>query len=255
MTESQHTPPGGVHAIKTIAKREWNAYFNSPIAYVFIVIFLVLCGFFTFSVSQFYEAGQADLRPFFLWHPWLYLILIPAVAMRLWAEERKTGTIELLLTLPVTTGQAIAGKFVAAWLFLLLALALTFPVILTTMYLGTPDPGVVFCGYLGSALLAGSYLAVGMFTSALTRNQVISFVLAVMLGLFLILAGFPPVTDFLSRWAPLWIVEGVAQFSFMTHFQSMQRGVLDVRDIVYFLSVIGFMLYATHFALTQKATR
>jgi ABC-2 type transport system permease protein len=239
-------------AARAIAKREWNAYFNSPVAYVFIIIFLVLSGFFTFSVSRFYEAGQADLQSFFFWHPWLYLILVPAAAMRLWAEERRSGTIELLLTMPVTTTQAILGKFFAAWMFLALALALTFPVVLTAYYLGRPDAGPIVCGYVGSALLAGAFVAVGMFTSALTRNQVISFILAVVIGLFLILAGFPPVTELVGRFAPVWFVEGVAAFSFVSHFDALQRGVIDLRDVLYFASVIVFMLFATNVVLENR---
>ena len=238
---------------RVIAKREWSAYFNSPIAYVFIVIFLLLSGFFTFQLRyRLFEAGQANLENFFFWHPWLYLLLVPAVAMRLWAEERRTGTIELLLTMPVTTAQALLGKFVAAWGFLLLGLLLTFPVVVTVEYLGAPDYGPIVCGYIGSALLAGAYVAVGLFTSALTRNQVISFILSVVIGLFLILAGFPPVTDLLARVAPDWIVDGVAAFSFITHFESLQRGVIDVRDLAYFASVIGFMLFATHVAIESR---
>lgn len=239
--------------IRAILKREWGAYFNSPIAYVFMVIFLVMAGFFPFAVSGLYEGGQATLRPFFFWHPWLYLILVPAVAMRLWSEERRSGTIELLLTIGVTPTQAVVAKFVAAWLFMMLTLALTFPVVLTLVYLGNPDLGVAFSGYLGSLLLAGAYLSVGLLTSAMTRNQVVSFILAVLVGLFLLLAGFPPVTDLLSRWAPEWLVAVVAGFSFMPHFESMQRGILDLRDVVYFLSVIGFMLCATHAVLKSKA--
>jgi ABC-2 type transport system permease protein len=236
-----------------IAKREWAGYFNSPVAYVFIIIFLALTGFFTFAISRFYEANQADLRGFFMWHPWLYLILVPAVGMRLWSEERRSHTIELLLTLPVTTGQAILGKFAAAWAFLLLALALTFPIVFTATYLGAPDLGVVFTGYVGSAFLAGAYLSVAMLTSAMTKNQVISFIVAVVVGLFLILAGFPPVTDLLARWAPVWLVDGVAAFSFMSHYDTLQRGVLDLRDLIYFASVIGFMLFTTHVVLQHKA--
>src|SRR5437870_10666762 len=176
--------------IKTIAKRELGAYFSSPIAYVFIVIFLLLCGFFTFMVGGFFERQEASLvRPFFDWHPWFYLFLVPAVGMRLWAEERRVGTLELLLTMPVTGWQAIVGKFLASWLFLALALALTFPVVISVGYLGSPDYGVIFCGYVGSLLLAGAYLAVGCLTSAMTRNQVISFILSVVICLFLILAG------------------------------------------------------------------
>ncbi len=244
-----------IEHVKAITKREWSAYFNSPIAYIFIIIFLSLAGFFTFAVSRFYEAGQADLRGFFMWHPWLYLILVPAVAMRLWSEERRSGTAELLLTLAVTPTQAVVGKFLAAWLFMLLALAMTFPMVLTTCYLGSPDLGVALCGYIGSALLAGAYLAVGFFTSALTRNQVVSFVLAVVLGLFLILAGYPPVTDLLARWSPAWLVNGVAAFSFMSHYETMQRGILDLRDFIYFASVIGFMLFVTHLVIRNTSSK
>lgn len=238
--------------IMTIARREWHSYFNSPVAYVFIIIFLALNGFFTFSVSRFYESGQADLQSFFFWHPWLYLILVPAVAMRLWAEERRTGTIELLLTLPTTGMQAIAGKFLAAWAFLTLALALTFPVAVTAAYLGDPDVGAMVSGYLGSSLLAGAYVAVGLFTSAMTRNQVISFIVSVVIGLFLILAGFPPVTDTIARFSPDWLVSVVAGFSFVSHFETLQRGVMDLRDFVYFASVIGFMLFATHIVINNR---
>lgn len=236
----------------TIAKRELKSYFESPVAYVFLVVFLMLTGFLTFSVSHYYENGEADLRPFFFWHPWVYLILVPAAAMRLWAEERRAGTIELLLTLPLTMAQAIVGKFIAAWLFLGLALALTFPIVLTTMYLGSPDLGVVACGYAGSFLMAGAYLAVGSLTSALTRNQVISFVLSVVVCLFLVLAGWPPVVDTLVKWAHPAIVQTVASFSVMPHFESMQRGVLDARDVSYYVSVIAFMLFATHVALGAR---
>ena len=239
----------------TIARREWSAYFNSPVAYIFIMIFLALAGFFTFSVSGFYEAGQADLRSFFVWHPWLYLILVPAVAMRLWAEERRQGTLELLFTSTVTPAQAITGKLVAAWAFLGLALLLTFPVPLTAAWLGQPDWGVIVAGYIASFLLAGAYLAVGMFTSALTRNQVISFILAVVLGLFLILAGFQPVTELLSQWAPQWLVDGVAAFSFMPHYEALQRGVLDARDFLYFASITGFMLFLTQLVLDNRTGR
>ncbi|MCF7848063.1 MAG: ABC transporter permease [Kiritimatiellales bacterium] len=244
-----------IQHVLAIAKREWRSYFDSPVAYVFIIIFLMLAGFFTFSVSRFYEAGQATLSGFFTWHPWLYMILVPAVAMRLWAEERRSGTIELLFTVSVTPIQALLGKFIAAWLFLALALALTFPLVITAVYLGAPDLGVVFSGYFGSMLLAGAYLSVGMFTSALTRNQVISFILAVVIGLFLILAGFPPVTDLLARWAPVWLVDGVAAFSFMSHYETLQRGIIDLRDLAYFASVMAFMLLATQAVLKSKVGR
>ena len=235
-----------------IMKRELASYFESPVAYVFLVVFLMLLGFFTFSVSNYYEAGQADLRGFFFWHPWVYLLLVPAASMRLWAEERKSGTVELLLTLPITMTQAILGKFLAAWLFLTIALALTFPVVLTTMYLGDPDLGVVWGGYIGCILLAGTYLSVGMLASALTRNQVISFVLSLVGCLFLVLAGWPPVTRMLIEWAPDWLVTGVASFSVMPHFESIQRGVLDLRDVGYYLSMIVVMLFATHLTIENR---
>src|SRR3954452_14723120 len=231
--------------IKTIAKPEIAGYFASPVAYVFIVIFLLLCGFFTFMLGGFFERREASLVSFFLWHPWLYLFLVPAVGMRLWSEERRLGTLELLLTMPITTWQAIVGNFLASWLFLILALALTFPVWLTVNWLGSPDNGVIFAGYVGSALLSGAYLAISCMTSAMTRNQVISFIVSVMICLFLILAGFTPVTDLLVRWANPTFVQAIAAFSVMTHFEGFQRGVLDLRDVVFFISVIGFALFTT----------
>src|SRR4051795_1995969 len=199
--------------IRGIMKRELGGYFTSPIAYVFLVIFLLLTGFFTFTVGNFFERGEASLVSFFTWHPWLYLFLVPAVGMRLWSEERRLGTLELLLTLPITSWQAIVGKFLASWLFLALALVLTFPVVITVNYLGSPDNGVIFCAYVGSLLLAGAYLAIGSLTSAMTRNQVISFILSVVICLFLILAGWPPVTNLLIRWAPATLVDFVTSFS------------------------------------------
>jgi ABC-2 type transport system permease protein len=237
---------GAAAHIKTISKRELSAYFASPVAYVFIVIFLLLAGFFTFMAGGFFERGQANLSSFFVWHPWLYLFLVPAVGMRLWSEERRMGTMELLLTMPITAWQAIVGKFVASWLFLLLALVCTFPVIITVNYLGNPDNGVIFAAYVGSFLLAGSYLAISSMTSALTRNQVISFILSVVISLFLILAGWPPVTRLLDQLTdnPR-LVESVAAFSVMTHFEGFQRGVIDIRDLVFFLSVIVFCLFTT----------
>jgi ABC-2 type transport system permease protein len=231
--------------IKAIMKRELGGYFTSPIAYVFLVIFLLLTGFFTFTVGNFFERGEASLVSFFTWHPWLYLFLVPAAGMRLWAEERRLGTLELLLTLPVTTSQAIIGKFLASWLFLALALALTFPVVITVNYLGSPDNGVILAGYVGSLMLAGSYLAISCMTSAMTRNQVISFILSVMICLFLILAGYTPVTDLLDRFASPLFVQVIAAFSVMTHFEGFQRGVLDLRDVLFFVSVMGFALFTT----------
>lgn len=234
-----------IRHVMTIAKREIVGYFASPVAFVFIVIFLLLAGFFTFMVGGFFERGQANLESFFAWHPWLYLFLVPAVAMRMWSEERRLGTIELLLTMPVTPWQAIVGKFLASWAVLALALALTFPVAITVNYLGNPDNGVIAAGYIGSLLMAGAYLAVGAMTSALTRNQVISFVISVVLCLFLILAGWPPVTNLLVHWASPWLVETIASFSVMTHFEGLQRGLLDSRDILFFLSAIVFCLFST----------
>ena len=232
-------------AVWTIAKRELASYFTSPVAYVFLVIFLLLTGFFTFTAGSFFERGEASLAAFFGWHPWLYLVLVPAVGMRLWAEERRSGTLELLLTMPVTTWQAIVAKFLASWIFLAAALALTFPAIVTVNVLGEPDNGVILAGYLGSLVVAGAYLAVSCMTSAMTRNQVVAFILAVVLCLFLILAGFNPVTDLLVRWASPAVVDTVAAFSVIAHFDGFQRGVIDTRDLFFFLSVIGFALFAT----------
>jgi ABC-2 type transport system permease protein len=231
--------------IKAVMKRELGGYFTSPIAYVFLVIFLLLTGFFTFTVGNFFERAEASLVSFFTWHPWLYLFLVPAVGMRLWSEERRLGTLELLLTLPITTWQAIVGKFLASWVFLALALLLTFPVIITVNWLGDPDNGVIIAGYVGSLLLAGAYLAISCMTSAMTRNQVISFILSVMICLFLILAGYTPVTDLLTRFANPIVTQTIAAFSVMTHFEGFQRGVLDTRDVLFFASVIGFALFTT----------
>jgi ABC-2 type transport system permease protein len=231
--------------IKAIMKRELGGYFTSPIAYVFLVIFLLLTGFFTFTVGNFFERGEASLVSFFTWHPWLYLFLVPAVGMRLWSEERRLGTLELLLTMPLTAWQAILGKFLASWLFLGLALALTFPVVITVNWLGDPDNGVIAAGYVGSFLLAGAYLAISCMTSAMTRNQVISFILSVMICLFLILAGYTPVTDLLTKFANPIVTQVIAAFSVMTHFEGFQRGVLDTRDVIFFASVMGFALFTT----------
>jgi ABC-2 type transport system permease protein len=231
--------------IKAVMKRELGGYFTSPIAYVFLVIFLLLTGFFTFTVGNFFERAEASLVSFFTWHPWLYLFLVPAVGMRLWSEERRLGTLELLLTLPITIWQAIVGKFLASWVFLALALLLTFPVWITVNWLGDPDNGVIVAGYVGSLLLAGAYLAISCMTSAMTRNQVISFILSVMICLFLILAGYTPVTDLLTRFANPVITQTIAAFSVMTHFEGFQRGVLDTRDVIFFASVIGFALFTT----------
>ncbi len=243
-----------VNNVKAVLKRELAGYFGSAVAYVFLVIFLMLLGFFTFYISHFYEAGQADLQGFFQWHPWIYMFLIPAAAMRLWAEERRMGTIELVLTFPITVGEVILGKFLAAWMFIGVGLLLTFPVVITVIYLGSPDPGPIFCGYVGSFLMAGAFLSVGLMTSSLTRSQVISFILSVVICLFFILAGFPPVTDVLSAWAPAWLIRMVSELSFLTHFISIERGVLDARDILYYASVILFMLFANGIVIQNRKT-
>lgn len=231
--------------IITISKREVCGCFASPVAAVFLVIFLLLSGFFTFMIGGFFERGEASLGSFFGWHPWLYLFLVPAVGMRMWSEERRSGTIELLLTMPVTPWQAILGKFLASWLVLALALVLTFPVVITVNYLGHPDNGVILAGYIGSLLLGGAYLSVSAMTSAMTRNQVVSFIIAVVVCLFLILAGWPPVTDLLVQWASPWFVNAISAFSVITHFESIAKGVVDSRDVLFFLSVIVFSLFTT----------
>ncbi len=229
--------------IRAITKRELGGYFSSPVAYVFIVIFLLLTGFFTFMAGNFFERGQANLDSFFLWHPWLYLFLVPCVGMRLWAEERRVGTIGLLLTKPITAWQAIVGKFLASWIFLGLALALTFPVFITVNYLGSPDNGIIIAAYLGSLLMAGTYLAISCMTSAMTRNQVVSFILSVVICLFLVLCGFPPVTNLLTRMEKPWLVDLVSSLSVMTHFQPFTTGMVDSRDVIFFLLIIGFALF------------
>src|SRR5437870_12251211 len=231
--------------IWTIAKRELVAYFTSPVAYVFLVVFVPLAGFFTLTAGSFFERGEARLAAFFGWHPWLYLVLVPAVGMRVWAEERRSGTMELLLTMPVSTWQAIVAKFLASWIFLAVALALTFPTVITVNLLGEPDNGILFAGYLGSLFLAGAYLAITCMTSAMTRNQVVAFIVSVVICLFFILAGFNPVTDLMARWASPAVIDTVAAFSVVTHYDGFQRGVIDTRDLFFFLSVIGFALFAT----------
>lgn len=226
----------------TIFKREFRSYFSTPIALIFLTVFLVLNGFFTFKLGRFFEAGQADLRGFFLWHPWLYLFIVPAVSMRLWAEEKKSGTIELLLTLPVSLFQATAGKFLAAWAFLGLALLLTFPVVVTAGYLGSPDYGVILVGYIGSFLMAGAYLAIGCAVSSATSNQVISFVVTTSICLTLILLGFDPVIEALTGVFPTGIVDQIANLSFPFHFEAIQRGVIDFRDLIFFLTLMFLSL-------------
>jgi ABC-2 type transport system permease protein len=235
-----------------IMRRELASYFATPLAYVFILIFLVLANAFTFYLGGFFERGQSDLQVFFYWHPWLYLFLIPAISMRLWAEERKSGSIELLMTQPVTLWEAVLGKYFAAWLFAGLALALTFPIWITVNYLGNPDNGTILAAYVGSLLLAGGYLAVGSCMSAVTNNQVIAFILGVVACFLVLLAGFPLVLDAFRGWAPQWLVDAVASLSFLTHFDSIKKGVIDVRDLLYFGMLSAFFLLATSIALDLR---
>lgn len=237
---------------KTIFKRELNSYFNTPIAYVFIVIYVFLTGVFTFKLAHFYEAGQADLRAFFFWHPWLYLFLVPSVSMRLWSEERKTGTIELLFTLPLKPCTTIIGKFFAAWTFIAISLFMTFPMVITVNILGNPDNGVILMSYIGSLLMAGSYLAIGTAFSAITKNQVISFILTVVMCLLLILIGFIPVINFISSFIPSFIIENLRTLSFATHFESLQKGVFEVKDLIFFFSIIASGIYANYIILEEK---
>lgn len=241
-----------MNGVTAVMKRELRSYFATPVAYVFIVIFLVLANAFTFYLGNFYERGQADLESFFTFHPWLFLFLVPALAMRLWAEERRSGTIELLMTLPLTVWQSVLGKFLAAWAFTALAIVLTFPIWLTVNYLGDPDNGVILAAYLGSILMAGGFLAVGSCISATTKNQVIAFILSVVACFVLLLAGFPLVLDVFSAWAPQTLVDAIASLSFLTHFEQISKGVIDARDIVYFALLIGASLYANTIVLAIK---
>jgi len=241
-----------MNLIRALFRRELQSYFATPVAYVFIVIYLVLMGTFTFYVGAFYERGQADLAAFFNFHPWLYLFLVPAISMRLWAEERKTGSIELLMTMPITAWQAVLGKFLAAWAFTGIALALTFPVWVTVNYLGDPDNGAIMAAYIGSFLMAGGFLAIGACLSATTRNQVIAFVITVVVCFGFLLSGFPIVLDLFSAWAPQTVIDGIASLSFMTHFANISKGVIDFRDLVYFGLLIGTFLYANTIVLQWR---
>jgi len=235
-----------------IFKREFASFFATPLAYVFLLIFLVLSSVFTFYLGGFYEGGQANLNPFFNFHPWLYLFLVPALSMRMWAEERKSGTIELLMTLPITRFESVVGKFLAAWVFAGIALLLTFPMVLTVNYLGDPDNGAILTGYLGSWLLVGAYLSVGSCMSALAKNQVIAFILTVRLCFLFVVSGFSLVLDVFNGWAPQWLLDVVASFSFLTRFQAISKGVIDVRDLLYFLSFIAAWLMATAVVIDLK---
>jgi ABC-2 type transport system permease protein len=249
--EAPAAPVASVARVGTMArmlavfKQSLAGYFATPVAYVFIVIFLLVTGVFTFQLGNFYENGQADLRAFFTFHPWLYLFLIPAISMRLWAEERKQGTIELLLTLPIPLGAAVVGKFLAAWAFAGIALLLTFPMWITVLYLGRPDNGVIAAAYLGSFLMAGGFLAIGSMVSALTKNQVIAFVITVVLCFGFLISGFPPVMSAFTGWAPQAVLDAVASFSFLTHFDAISKGVVDLRDLVFFGTLIALCLFCT----------
>lgn len=239
-------------AAVAVLKRELQGYFLTPVAYVFIVIFLISANWLAFGVGALYERGMADLRPFFTYHPWLFLFLVPALSMRLWAEERRSGSIELLMTLPIEPWQAVLGKFLAAWLFTSLAILLTFPIWITINYLGGPDNGAILAAYVGSILMAGGFLAVGSCISAVTKNQVIAFVLSVIVCFVLLVAGYSVVLDAFSAWLPPTIVDGIASLGFLTHFDDISKGVIDLRDIVYFALLIGTCLYANTLILGVK---
>jgi ABC-2 type transport system permease protein len=235
-----------------IARREFSGYFATPIATVFLVIFVALTGAFAFYVGGFFERGQADLSAFFIYHPWLYLILVPAIAMRLWAEERKTGTIELLMTLPVSSWEAILGKFFAAWAFIGLALVLTFPMWFTVNMLGRPDNGVVLASYFGSFLMAGAYLAIGSAISALTKNQVIAFIVAAAICFLLVMSGYDLVQNVFRAWAPPALVSAIASLSFLSNFENITKGILDLPAIVFYVSLIVFALFANKVIIDLK---
>ena len=232
-----------MNGLISIYKREFTSYFVTPVAYVFIVIFLFMTGVFTFYLGAFYESNQADLEPFFRFHPWLYLFLIPAISMRLWSDERISGSIELLMTLPVSITDAVVAKYLAAWTFTAIALILTFPMWITVNYLGEPDNAVILASYIGSLIMAGGFLAIGSCISALTKSQVISFVISVVICFMFILSGFPMVLDLFESWAPQAVIDAIASFSFLTHFTSIKKGVIDMRDVIYFSALITFWLY------------
>jgi len=231
--------------VRNILRRELASYFATPLALVVIVFFLLFANVLTFSFGSLFERGQADLNPFFTFLPWLYLLLCPAVSMRLWAEERRNGTIEMLLTQPITLWQAVLAKFFAAWLFVGLALVLTFPLWFSVNYLGKPDNGVILAAYVGSFFFAGGFLAVGSFTSSLTKNQLVAFLIALLMCFVLLLAGYPAVTEWFGGWAPQWLVNGIASLSFLTHFENIAKGLLDLRDVLYFSLVTVFFLLAS----------
>ncbi len=237
-----------------VFKRELKSYFTTPLAYVFLVIFLFFSGYLTFK-EGFYEMRQADMSAFFMNLPLLFVFMVPSTAMRLWAEERKVGSIELLFTLPITITQAVLGKFFAAWLFLVIALALTFPMVITVCYLGEPDIGLIITGYLGSLLMAGGFLAIGCFFSAVSKNQVISFVLSVVACAVLVFAGMPTTLSFVSTFLPAGLVSAIENMSFQTHFESIQRGVLKFEDLSYFILLIIGWIAACSIVLDERKAR
>ena len=241
-----------MNGLLSIYKREFTSYFVTPVAYVFIVIFLFMTGVFSFYLGAFYESNQADLEPFFRFHPWLYLFLIPAISMRLWSDERKSGTIELLMTLPVSITNTVVAKYLAAWSFTAIALFLTFPMWITVNYLGNPDNTVILASYIGSLIMAGGFLAIGSCISALTKSQVIAFVISVVICFMFILSGFPMVLDLFESWAPQAVVDAIASFSFLTHFTSIKKGVIDIRDVIYFSALITFWLYVNIVIIENK---
>jgi ABC-2 type transport system permease protein len=243
-----------MNSFLAVFKRELKSYFTTPLAYVFLVIFLFFSGYLTFK-EGFYEMRQADMRTFFMNLPLLFVFMVPSTAMRLWAEERKAGSIELLFTLPITITQAVLGKFFAAWLFLVIALALTFPMVITVCYLGDPDIGLIITGYLGSVLMAGGFLAIGCFFSALSKNQVISFVLSVVACAVLVFAGMPTTLSFVSTFLPAGMVSAIGNMSFQTHFESIQRGVLKFEDLSYFILLIIGWIVACSIVLDDRKAR
>jgi ABC-2 type transport system permease protein len=238
--------------VAIIMRRELASYFATPLAYLFLLIFLILANLFTFYLGGFYERGQADLNVFFSYHPWLFLFLIPAISMRLWADERRTGSIELLMTLPVTLWQAVVGKFLAAWAFTILALALTFPMWITVNFLGSPDNGAILAAYIGSTLLAAGFLSIGSLASALTRSPVVAFIVGIALCFVFLVAGYPLVLDAFRGWAPQFLVDAVGALGFLTHFEAISKGVIDIRDLIYFALLISWFLLATAVVLDVR---
>jgi len=241
-----------MRSILAIAKRELRAYFGTPIAYVFLAIFVALTGVFAFFIGGFFDRGEADLRPFFEYHPWLYLLLVPAIAMRLWSEERRSGTIELLMTLPVSISEVVIAKFLAGWAFLGIALVLTFPMWISVNILGDPDNGIIVTSYLGSFLMAGAFLAIGSAVSALTRNQVIAFVVSASVCFLFVMSGTDIVLNVFRGWLPEFLLSAISSMSFLTHFEGVSRGVIDLRDIVFYVSLICFWLFVNAVVINLK---